>query len=373
MNIQGIAKKDRKTKNLIPRLKYQEIAVINHLDLDRLCAEGILEKKPKAVINALSSISGKFLNLGPQLLLISNILILDEVGEDCFSKIKEGLSLQIIDNEVFQEGVKLGEGKIITKKILESKIEEARKNLDVNLSSFVENTLGYFKKEKDILFEDISFPDIGISAKKKQVLVVVRGPEYQQDLYALLSYIRDRKPLIIAVDGGADALLDFKIKPHIIVGDMDSVSDKALLCGAKILIHAYPSGYAPGEERVKRLNIDYHLIPFAGTSEDIALLFAYREGCDMIIGVGMHFSLEEFLEKGREGMSSTFLVRLKVGSILFDAKGVGKLYSPTPKLSLLLSLILAGIIPILVIISTSPQAKPFFRLVKILIEKKLGM
>lgn len=373
MNIQGIAKKDKRTKNLIPRLKVGDIAVIDHVDIDRVCAEDIAKKGVYGVINASLSCTGRFFNPGPGILLKNKILVIDGVGKECFEKIKEGKQIKIVNNKIFQDGNFVGEGNILTEEILNIKMEEAKKNLDKELSSFVENTLSYFKKEKDILFEDIPFPNVGIDIKNKNVIVVARGPDYQKDLLALSHFIRDKKPIIIAVDGGADAVLEIGEKPHIIIGDMDSVSEKALTSGAKIIVHAYPSGEAPGKQKVEKLNVNYFTVPFRGTSEDAALLFAYQGGAEMIIGVGMHFSLIEFLEKGRKGMASTFLARLKVGSILFDAKGVSKLYSPTPKVSLFISLIIAGIVPILIILLTSPQAKPFLRLIRILIERKLGI
>ena len=157
--------------------------------------------------------------------------------------------------------------------------------------------------------------------------MVVRGYHYKEDLAALRSYIREVGPVLIGVDGGADTLLEEGYRPHLIVGDMDSVSEKALLSGAEIVVHAYPNGFAPGEDRLKALQLPYKVMKVSGTSEDMALLLAHGKGAELIVAVGTHGNLRKFLDKGRMGMASTFLVRLRVGEILMDAKGVSRLYS----------------------------------------------
>lgn len=370
--ISGKVGKDKKTKNLIRRIKPGEIALIDHQDLDYVSAELLIEKKVKAVINVSSSLSGKYLTYGVLNLLKENITVIDEAGEILFERIKEGEEITILNNQIFSGDELIAEGKRLEEETVKEKLKLAEKNLNKELQLFAENTLEYIKKEGSLLFSDLSIPELETEIKDKQVLVVVRGRDYKEDLHILKNYIDEVKPVLIGVDGGADALLEFGYKPDIIIGDMDSVSDEALKTGAEILVHTYSNKESPALERVKKLGVSYKTISIVGVSEDIALLLSYHLGAELIAGVGMHFSLIEFLEKGRGGMSSTFLTRLKVGSVLVDAKGVSKLYRAFPGFPLLLALIITGIIPILIVLFTSPVSSPFLRLFKIWLRKNFG-
>jgi uncharacterized membrane-anchored protein len=202
----------------------------------------------------------------------------------------------------------------------------------------------------------ISLPTTRTDFRERHVLIVVRGPDYKKDLRTLRAYIHDVRPLLIGVDGGADAILEEGYKPDLILGDMDSASDKALSCGAELVVHAYPDGRAPGRERLQELELEHLVIPAAGTSQDIAMLLAFEKGAALIVSVGAHFNLIEFLDKNRAGMSSTFLTRLRIGEVLVDAKGVSRLYRPTvtgrhliffAAVSLLLLVIVVASIPAL--------------------------
>ena len=184
--------------------------------------------------------------------------------------------------------------------------------------------------------------------------MVVRGYHYREDLAALRPYIREYRPVMVGVDGGADALIESGYTPHVIVGDMDSVSDGALRCGAELVVHAYRDGRAPGLDRLHRLGLEGIVFPAAGTSEDIAMLLADEGGASLIVAVGTHATLMEFLDKGRSGMASTFLTRLRVGSKLVDAKGVSRLYRSRISLSSLLWLVLATLVTLAVAIVLAP-------------------
>lgn len=367
--ISGIVKKDKKTKNLINRLKGGEIALIDHEDIDYLSVKLLIEKKVKAVLNTSSCISGKFLNRSVLEFLKKDILVVEELEKNLFEKIKEGEKITILNNKIYRNGEYLAEGKILEETSIREKLAIAEKNMEIELQKFVENTLNYLKKDGKVILSEILFPEIKTRIKNRHVLVVVRGRDYKEDLLMLKNYIDEVKPVLVGVDGGADALIECGYKPDIIVGDMDSVSEKALKCGAEILVHTYPDRKSPGLEKVEKLKIPYTPISLPCISEDIALLLAYHSGAELIVGVGMHFSLIEFLEKGRGGMSSTFLTRLKVGSILVDAKGVSKLYKNYPDFYMLLFLIISGVIPIITIFFTSPVLLSFLKVIRIWIEK----
>lgn len=372
MQITALIKIDKKTKNLAKRINAGEIAVIDHVDIDEIAAESLIEKKVLAVINANKSISGKYPNLGPAILDNAGIPIIDEVGDKIFELLKENDRITIIDNEIYKDGTLIAKGKLLTHDVINYKMEECKENLEFELDKFIENTLDYAKKEKSFILGNLEIPNVKTKFKDRQALVIVRGKDYKEDLYTIKQYISDVRPILIGVDGGADALLEFGLNPDLIVGDMDSVSDKALKIAKELVVHAYPDGRSPGLERVKSLGLDAHIFKAPGTSEDIAMLLAYEKGADLIVAVGTHSSMIDFLEKGRKGMSSTFLVRLKIGSKLVDAKGVNKLYRENFKISYVFGIIFAAMIPLGVLAYFSPPMQQLLKLLQLRIRLLIG-
>jgi uncharacterized membrane-anchored protein len=323
---QFAARVDRRTKNLFGRLHPGEVAVIDHEDLDRVAAEGLVERGAGAVVNASRSISGRYPNLGPLILVEAGIPLIDGVGPLVMDKVPEGASLRIEDDRVYSGDRLVGVGIRQTGTSIRDAMDEARAGLADQFERFAENTMDYMQRERDLLFGGAGLPDLRLKLTGRHVLVVVRGYHFREDLAALRAYIRDIRPVLVGVDGGADALLEEGYKPDIILGDMDSVSERALRSGAEIVLHAYPGGFAPGQERLLGLGIPHVVAEATGTSEDVAFLLAHEKGAELIVAVGSHGNLREFLDKGREGMASTFLVRLRVGEILVDAKGVSRMY-----------------------------------------------
>lgn len=369
MNISGIVRIDTRTKNLVRRLKPGEIAVILHEDLDMVAAENLVACKPRAVINCYSSISGKYVNRGPYLLIEAGITLIDNAGEELLKHVAEGGRAEIADGEIRTNGSVVARGVVMTVQQLNMRNQLAKSHMEEEFDKFASNTLAYLKKEKSLLYSNLQSDGLRLDLRGRQVLVVVRGSEFRKDLDTLQNYIREQRPVLIAVDGAADALLENEFRPNIILGDMDSVSDSALRCGALLIVHAYEGGEAPGLERLKRLGLDGTAIPTIGTSEDLALLLAYERGAELIVIVGSHFSMEEFLSKGRGGMASTFLTRLRVGSVLVDAKGISKLYHNKVRPILLLYLLIAAAFPIAAIFFVSPLgplARQFMRLLRLL-------
>ncbi|MGR6836359.1 putative cytokinetic ring protein SteA [Syntrophomonas erecta] len=363
MFIKGKVRLDRRTKNLVKRLKRNEIAVLNHDDIDEVAANSLIDIRPQAIINAQPSITGRYPARGAYKILKAGIPIIDEVGEEIFQKIREGALLEIHDNQVFWGGEMVAQGQELTIDDVNNKLRYANENIRVELDQFVENTLEYAKKEKDILLGNLEVPHLQTNILGRHALIVVRGSSYKEDLRTISSYIQEEKPVLIGVDGGADALLEFGLTPDLIVGDMDSVSDEALRSGAEIVVHAYANGRAPGLQRVESMGLAARICPMPGTSEDVAMILAWEYGASLIVAVGTHSNMIDFLEKGRNGMGSTFLVRLKVGSILVDARGVSQLYKQNLQTRYLLQMFAAALIPIFIILMVSPATKPFFRLI----------
>ncbi len=362
MSIKGRARLDRRTKNLVKRLKKQDIAIIDHDDVDEVAANSLIDIRPQAIINAQTSITGRYPAKGIYKILKAGIPVLDEVGDGIFTEVREGNLVEIRGNEVFSGKRLVAQGRILTLDEVARKLRIANENIQTELDNFVDNTLEYAKKEKDILLGNVEVPLLSAYMLNRHVLIVVRGSSYKEDLKIISSYIQEEKPVLIGVDGGADALLEFGLEPDIIVGDMDSVSDAALCSGAEIVVHAYANGKAPGLERVQAMGLEASVFPMPGTSEDIAMIIAWEYGASLIVAVGTHSNMIDFLEKGRKGMGSTFLVRLKVGSILVDARGVSQLYKQSLHTRYLIQLFIAALVPIIIILWVSPATKPFFRL-----------
>lgn len=341
--ITGRAYADKRTKDLTKRLEPGSIAVINHEDIDRVAAEALVERNVAAVLNAQVSTSGRYPNLGPGILLENGVPLIDDLGSGIMD-IEEGGELSIHpDGSVYQGQQLLAQGTWLTPQMNDEKMERAREGLPLQLKAFASNTMEYVEAEQDLILDGVGVPDVHTKFKGRHALVVVRGYRYKDDLDALRPYIREYRPVIIGVDGGADAVLEAGYKLDMIVGDMDSVSDKALNSGAEIVVHAYRDGRAPGQKRVQDLGVPHVVFPATGTSEDIAMLLADDKGADMIVAVGTHSTLIEYLDKGRRGMASTFLTRLQVGSKLIDAKGVSRLYRSRISNWQLVFLILAGV------------------------------
>jgi uncharacterized membrane-anchored protein len=357
----GPARVDARTKRLTRRLQPGDIAVINHEDLDRVAAEEIVQARPGAVINAARSISGRYPNVGPLLVAAAGIPLIDDVGPEVMDRVREGQVLHVDGAEIRSGDEVVAKGVPQTIPSLEEQLEAAKRAIGDELERFAENTLEYLRRERHLLTDSPTLPDIAVDLHSRHVLVVVRGLDYRADLAALRAYISDMRPVLVGVDGGADALLEAGYRPDIIIGDFDSVSDAALDAGTELVVHAYPGGHAPGAQRLEKAGRDYVVFEAAGTSEDIALLLAYEKGAELIVAVGTHASVVDFLDKGRAGMASTFLVRLKVGPVLVDAKGVNRLYRTQVRRSDMVFLVGAALFAMIVMVIVAEPLHLFLR------------
>ncbi len=373
VELTGHAKLDRRTKNLVKRLSADDIAIIDHTDLDRVSAEELVESGVRVVVNVGASQSGRFPNPGPLALVRGGVRLIDAPGADIFDHVHEGELLTVRGAGLYRNGTCLATGRVLDERELERMLGEQRGRVTEALEAFAENTMRYLREEGKLLAEGIDFPPLETRFRDRHALVVARGPGYKRDLRIVKPYVRDFKPVLIAVDGGADALLEAGYKPDVIVGDMDSVSDKALRCGAELLVHGYRDGEAPGEERAQKLGVPYQIARATGISEDLALLLAYEKGSELIVAVGTHFNLIEFLERNRAGMSSTFITRLKVGEILIDAKGVSRLASRQVGIWPLVLLALAGLGAIAVAIVVSPALRHLIEYLALRLRDLLGI
>jgi uncharacterized membrane-anchored protein len=370
----GTARLDKRTKRLVRRLGPDDIAIIDHRDLDRVSAEELLATNVRVVVNVSPSMSGRFPNAGPLELVRGGVRLIDVNGDsDLFEEVRDGESLVVRGSSLFRNGSRLAAGHALTEVELESRLAEQRGRVTEALESFAENTLRYLREEAKLLSEGVRLPQVQTRFRDKHALVVARGPGLKRDLRIVKPYIRDFRPVLVGVDGGADALLQAGYKPHVIVGDMDSVSDRALQSGAELIVHAYPDGRAPGRERIDRLGLPSSVLPSPGISEDVAILLAHEKGAELIVAVGTHFNLIEFLERNREGMSSTFFTRLKVGDKLIDARGVSSLFRGRAGLGPMFLFAFGGLAALVAAVAVSSDLQRFIELLAQRVQSILGL
>ncbi|CAB4587664.1 MAG: hypothetical protein F2534_18230 [Actinobacteria bacterium] len=368
------ARADRRTKDLVKRLEPGEIAIINHADVDLVAADALVDAGVVAVVNAAASFTGRYPNLGPLQIVRSGAVLLDDVGVGVLERVDEGEVVTIDGDRLIIDGEVVAVGRRQSEDELVARVAEARANVGEQLELFAANTLEYLRRERHLATDNPDLPPSTVDFKGRQVLIVVRGIDFREDLAALhrSGYLREMRPVLIGVDGGADALLQLGHRPDVIIGDMDSVSEDALRCGAELIVHAYAGGRAPGAERLRRLGLSYLLFEATGTSEDIAMLLAYERGAELIVAVGTHNSMEDFLDKGRQGMASTFLVRLKVGRVLVDAKGVNNLYRPVVRGRDVALFAAAMISSLVLVVAVSEPVRLWFRSVWLWLRARIG-
>jgi uncharacterized membrane-anchored protein len=354
--IRGTARLGRRTKALVRRLRAGDIAIIDHRDIDRMAAEDLVGSGVKAVVNVAPSTTGRYPNPGPLAITRAGLRLIDAPGAPLFDTIADGTTIAIRGGAVLGPGGELlAEGKVWDTEQLVHVARDQQRRIGEAIEDFAENTLLHMREERDLISGRLKLPALETDFRDRHALIVVRGTDYKRDLRAIRPYVRDLRPVLVGVDGGGDALLDDGLKPDLIIGDMDSASDRVLSCGAELVVHAYGDGSAPGRERLARLGLAYKLLPAPGTSQDVAMLVAFERGAKLIVTVGSHFNLTEFLGKDRAGMSSTFLTRLRVGEILVDTKGVSRLYRPGPSSNQLLMLVLVALVTMVIIVVSSPQ------------------
>ena len=365
----GPVRSGRRTKHLVKRLQPGEVALIDHADLDRVSAEDLIAAGAVAVLNCRPSSSLDYPNMGPALLAEAGIPLVDLPDDTLFDTCRDGDGLEVRGGEVWRGAERLAAGELLDPAVIRRETDQRRREIGGALQAFAQNTVEHMVEEQDLLSGRIELPALRTDFRDRPALIVVRGVDHQADLQALRSYIRDQSPVIVAVDGGADAVLDAGYEVDMLVGDMDSASERALACGAELVVHAYSDGSAPGRELLDRLGLDYVLMPAPGTSQDVAMLIAAERGASLIVAVGSQFNLVEFLDKRRQGMSSTFLTRLRLGERIVDAKGVSKLYRPSPTTAPMLVVLAAGAVAFVAVVAATPALRGLAELLWV----KLGL
>jgi uncharacterized membrane-anchored protein len=363
----------RRTKDLVKRLRPGDVAVIDHVDIDRIAAEELAASGVAAVLNVSPSSTGRYPNAGPLIIARAGVRLVDVPAAPLFNELRDGDVVVVDRGEVRRDGSLLASGRVLTAAELSAQLERHRERIDEALAEFAENTIAHVRDEGKLLAGRFDLPRTRTVFRDRHVLIVVRGRTYREDLRTLHAYIRDVRPVLVGVDGGADAILEEGFVPDMVVGDMDSASDAVLTCGAEVVVHAYADGSAPGLERLEALGLEPVIAPAIGTSQDVAMLLAHENGAELIVSVGAHFNLTEFLDKNRAGMSSTFLTRLRIGETLVDAKGVSRLYNPGVRGWHMWAFLAISLVLVAIVVLSSPALGEFFDLVWLKIKVALDL
>jgi uncharacterized membrane-anchored protein len=371
--VTGPARPGRKTKLLVKRLHRGDIAIIDHKDLDRVSAEDLIAVGVAAVLNCRPSSTGAYPNMGPLLLVQAGVHLVDMPGDGLFGELDDGDEITVRGGEVLRRGNVVASGSVQEPDEVRAANEERRREIGEALESFARNTIEHMLEERELLAGKLELPPFRTDFRDRPALVVVRGVDHRKDLRALKPYIRDVRPALVGVDGGANALLEEGFTPDMIVGDMDSAQESTLRSGAELVVHAYPDGRAPGREHLEELGLPYKLVPAPGTSQDVAMLIAAEKGARLIVSVGSQWNLVEFLDKNRRGMSSTFLTRLRIGEILVDAKGVSRLYRPRPTTAPLALVLVVGLAALAAVIAVTPGLRDVADLLWLKLQVLLGI
>ena len=323
----GTARVDRNIDRLLRRVCPGDIVVLDVLDLDRITADALVEADIAAVINASPSVSGRYPNLGPEVLVNNGVTLIDETGPEIFKKVKDGSKIRLHEGGVYSGDRRLIRGTERTDHDIADLMREAKSGLAAHLEAFAGNTIEFIKSESPLLIDGIGIPEIDLDMRRRHVVIVGDEEHATDDLKSLKPFIKEYQPVLIGVGSGADVLKKAGYRPQLIVGDPDQISTDVLKCGAQVVLPADADGHAPGLERIQDLGVGAMTFPAAGSASDLALLLADHHGAALLVTAGHTANIETFFDRTRtQSNPSTFLTRLRVGEKLVDAKAVATLY-----------------------------------------------
>jgi len=358
--VTGTARVGRTTSSVLPRLRPGDIAVIDHVDLDRDTAAALVEAGVRVVVNAAPMISGRYANLGPEVLAESDVLLVDRVGKDGVDRIKDDQQIRVHDGTVYAvlpDGhvEELATGRALDLDQVHSEMDQAR-SASVQLDTLSHSASEFLRREHELLLNGRGLPELATRISGRSVVVVAATDH--GDLQAIAPFVREQAPVVVAVGATADDLIGLSWAPDIVVvtaGDPTSVpSADALRVAADVVLVAARGSGLDEQASIEAMAGPPHLVDTAATAEDVALLLADRYDAALVVGVGLHTHLEDYLEGQQSGRASTFATRLKVGNRLVDASAVRALYTGRPGVLQVFAVILAGLVALLAAIAVTP-------------------
>ena len=355
----GTARVDRRTKGLLPRLRPGDVAVLEHVDMDRATAQALVDAEVAAVVNAAPMISGRYPNLGPQVLVDAGVPVVDGIGGAGLAAVGDGRVVRLIDGSLYADGELLATGRVVDAETVATELDAARSGLATQLETLTHNSTEFLRREQDLLLHGLGVPRLGTRIARRPVVVVVRGHDHERELARIRPFLREQHPVLVGVGGGAEVLRAAGFKPDVVV--IDANADDVELPGAKtlraardVVVRTDRGAGRAHVDSLERLGVRPLRFESAATPEDAALILADAGAAAVIVGVGMHATLDELLDRQRPGVASTYLTRLKVGPRLVDADAVPYLYSGRVRPWHLLLVMLAGLVALAAAISVTP-------------------
>lgn len=350
----GTARVDRDIDRLLRRVCPGDIVVLDVLDLDRITADALVDAEIAAVVNASPSVSGRYPNQGPEVLVANGVTLIDETGPEVFKKVKDGAKIRLYNGGVYSGDRRLVRGTERTDHEIADLMQEAKSGLVAHLEAFAGNTIEFIRSESPLLIDGIGIPDVDVDLRRRHVVLVGDEPHAEEDLKRLKPFIKEYQPVLIGVGMGADVVRKAGYRPQIIVGDPSQMSADVLKCGAQVVLPADADGHAPGLERIQDLGVGAMTFPAAGSPMDLALLLADHHGAALLVTAGHTANIETFFDRTRQQSNpSTFLTRLRVGEKLVDAKAVATLYRNRISAGAIAFLILAMLVAVSIMLWVS--------------------
>ncbi len=356
----GVARLARRGDAAAGSLRAGDIAVVDLVDLDRQQAEALVDRKVRAVINAAESSTGRYPNLGPQILADAGITLIDQVGQGVWSRLKSGDTVRVDGNRVFKGETLIAQGVTLDAAAVTASLGEADKSLSTRLESLMANATDHLHRESAMLLEGARVPRLGKRLRKRPVVVVSKTFNWQSDLRRLKRWIREHDAVLIGVADGADALLEAGYKPHVVLGTLDELSAKAFHSGAEVVVTATSTHGKGGAERFEKAKVDPVWFIATGSAADLAVVLADSNDAPVIVEVGAPPGLMEFLERGPADVASSFVTRLRAGPRLVDAKAAGHFAAQPMSLWPVLLILLAGVLAVAAAVAITPVGGEWF-------------
>jgi uncharacterized membrane-anchored protein len=356
--LHGTARVARRAAAAARRAKPGDIAVLEHQDLDGTSAQLLVDAGVAAVVNAAPSISGRYPNRGPQVLVEAGIPLLDHVGPEVFARLDDGEKLRLDGETLFRGEEVVATGHLMTPSSVDAAMGAARGRLGAQLEAFAHATTEHLRRERDLLLDGSGAPALRTRIEGRPVVVVARARGVEAELKRLGSWLKANRPVLVAVDEAADAVLAMGLRPDLVVGDPRLVSDDVLDCGAEIVVRADRDGSAPGLHRAEQAGVEPVVFATSGSDDDAALLLVDAQAPALVVGVGWHPSLAALVDSGRAVMPSAFLTRLRLGDRFVDSATVLAVHRRPARTWPLWLLCLVLLAALAAVVALAPDASP---------------
>jgi uncharacterized membrane-anchored protein len=358
--VTGTARVGR-TGAVVRRLRRGDVAVLDHVDMDRDTATALVDAGVTAVVNASPMISGRYAHLGPEVLAEAGVLLVDQIGAEGRDRIRDEAPVRVHAGQVYAaaadgSGELLASGRQVDSDMVHIEMAAARSGLLVQLDDLTHSTSDFLRREQQLLVDGRGLPEVGTDLSGRPVVVVAEAKH--ADLQALRRFVREQAPALIAVGAVADDLIGVSWAPDVVVvtaGDPSSLPSVDALRIARDVVVLAPGGSSRSElAAIETAGVTPYLVDSTASAEDVALLLADRADARLMVGVGLSSRLEDILDPERSVHASTFATRLKVGSRLVDASAVQALYGSRRSPLQLALVLLTGTTALLAAIAVTP-------------------